>query len=341
MNNPGRAAPKVLLLAGVIPVLAGVGWITQAHLSSPSPPVPTSQPAPQVNLPLNGIPYDADSTEPVGAIAARLAYEKERVQAQKLPDNTWSRLDAVETVLDQEKPAWQRAQGLLALHVQSTSDFVEAQGFGYSRMIPLAPHRAPLAVELEEAPPQAFTRYDATTLRSKDRPQNTGMSPRTQKLISLAGLHVEGMLGFFNSGGLGLVAPAARGDRVDDNARYRPHGFADEIELQRAESPLKNRWLVHRLELVSLLKQEQACVYASETLPRMQDRRRPKTRPLTAFESKALDALRQGDDLVSEATPDRIDVLGSLRAGWQCLDCHEVQRGALLGAFTYQLRRQR
>jgi hypothetical protein len=30
-------------------------------------------------------------------------------------------------------------------------------------------------------------------------------------------------------------------------------------------------------------------------------------------------------------------MLGSLRAAKQCLDCHNVQRGELLGAFSYRL----
>jgi len=34
---------------------------------------------------------------------------------------------------------------------------------------------------------------------------------------------------------------------------------------------------------------------------------------------------------------DRIRMVGSLRAAKNCLDCHSVQRGELLGAQTYEI----
>jgi hypothetical protein len=64
-----------------------------------------------------------------------------------------------------------------------------------------------------------------------------------------------------------------------------------------------------------------------------------ETRPLTKFETRALKSLREGDDLVTEATTEQIRMLGSLRASKQCLACHEVKRGELLGAFSYKLAR--
>ena len=35
--------------------------------------------------------------------------------------------------------------------------------------------------------------------------------------------------------------------------------------------------------------------------------------------------------------PRRIRLLGSLRAGSDCLQCHDVQRGELLGCLSYEL----
>ena len=43
------------------------------------------------------------------------------------------------------------------------------------------------------------------------------------------------------------------------------------------------------------------------------------------------------DDVVVDQTPERIQMLGALRAGKTCLECHEGQRGKLLGAFSYEL----
>jgi hypothetical protein len=62
------------------------------------------------------------------------------------------------------------------------------------------------------------------------------------------------------------------------------------------------------------------------------------TRPLDRFEADALKKLRTEQDVVVDDHEGRVRMLGSLRAGTQCLDCHAAQRGALLGAFSYSLR---
>ena len=63
------------------------------------------------------------------------------------------------------------------------------------------------------------------------------------------------------------------------------------------------------------------------------------TRPLNTFEADALQRLRTEEDLVISSEGSEYRMLGSLRAANQCLDCHSVDRGTLLGAFSYQLRR--
>jgi hypothetical protein len=50
--------------------------------------------------------------------------------------------------------------------------------------------------------------------------------------------------------------------------------------------------------------------------------------------------LRGQADLATETSGDRIRVVDSLRASKQCLECHEVKRGDLLGAFSWELQRQ-
>ena len=44
-----------------------------------------------------------------------------------------------------------------------------------------------------------------------------------------------------------------------------------------------------------------------------------------------------GDDLALEVHTHRIRMLGALRASKQCVQCHQVPRGELLGAFSYEL----
>jgi hypothetical protein len=49
---------------------------------------------------------------------------------------------------------------------------------------------------------------------------------------------------------------------------------------------------------------------------------------------------RRDDDVVVKKDGDNYGMLGSLRAAKQCLECHSVERGELLGAFSYLLRRE-
>ena len=61
-------------------------------------------------------------------------------------------------------------------------------------------------------------------------------------------------------------------------------------------------------------------------------------RDLTSFEDKALKRLYAGEDIVSESTDHKIKMFGSLRASNDCRECHSsVDRGELLGAFSYEL----
>ena len=57
---------------------------------------------------------------------------------------------------------------------------------------------------------------------------------------------------------------------------------------------------------------------------------------MDAFESAALARLRTQEDIVIDETPSRIRMVGSLRAGQTCIECHDVRRGELLGALTYE-----
>jgi hypothetical protein len=66
---------------------------------------------------------------------------------------------------------------------------------------------------------------------------------------------------------------------------------------------------------------------------------RSKVRDLSDFEKESLQKLQHGDEMAADATLNRIRMLGAVRASKQCLDCHEAQRGDLLGAFSYELRR--
>ena len=78
-------------------------------------------------------------------------------------------------------------------------------------------------------------------------------------------------------------------------------------------------------------------MYLSENLPNLKELATAETRPLDQFETEALEDLQAGEDLIVRGDNGQVRMLGSLRAAVQCLECHQVPRGTLLGAFTYHL----
>jgi hypothetical protein len=78
-------------------------------------------------------------------------------------------------------------------------------------------------------------------------------------------------------------------------------------------------------------------VYLTDALPAMDDVKTAKTRPVDEFEAKALKGLAGGNEVVAEATTNRIRMVGAIRMASACMKCHEGNRGDLLGAFTYEL----
>ena len=61
-----------------------------------------------------------------------------------------------------------------------------------------------------------------------------------------------------------------------------------------------------------------------------------ETRPLDIFETAGVAELRQGKDLFVRPRGNVIRMLGALRAGAQCVKCHnDSKQGDLLGAFSY------
>src|SRR5262249_8974349 len=124
----------------------------------------------------------------------------------------------------------------------------------------------------------------------------------------------------------------------DHVAGFQAHQFSKVPKFREVPRP-PERWEVRRLDLVGLLLHSEPVVYISSHLPRMDELREVPTRPLNDFEGAALEQLRRGEDLVVGATEDELRMLGSVRSSSQCLKCHEGERGDLLGAFSYTLRR--
>ncbi len=232
--------------------------------------------------------------------------------------------------------AAERTEMLKNVHRTAVRRFIDSPGFG--RMRNLGP-REPDAAEIDE--------YGGEYLQDRppdggpaERPGDEQAPPDPERrpvdaplLAALGKGHGATVLDFVNVPGFGYVR-----DR-EHVAGFRPHGLHERPKFSRDESP-EAKWEVTHVELVSLLKFGFPRVYVLPgSFPRMDRLGDGTTRSLDEFEDRALAALQGGEDLVAESAGDHIRLVGSIRAVQQCLACHGVRRGELLGAFTYHLRR--
>ena len=252
-----------------------------------------------------------------------------------------------------------RARSLKMLHSDQVEKFVSSQGFGIRRMdmtpspiylpiqaIPTIEFAKlpPLSAEESAAAPTSYLNGDLTQLRKPE----TGAVKLLPTRDEIVYYHRSSILSFADIPTFGHVKSR------DQVAGFTPHGFRDSPQLAliqpRALAPSPNypdavvapdprNWKIARLELVSLLKHAEPRVYESEHLPRMDELKAVPTRALTKFESESLAKLREGEEVPTLSTTNHIQMLGAIRAGNHCLQCHEVPHGTLLGAFSYDLRR--
>jgi hypothetical protein len=280
---------------------------------------------------------------PLESMAGRLAYmshPKPNVKGAEqstagapilLQSGAWSELSILEERIEEQLDGVSRMRdfNLRLLHDDVVTDFINSPGFGITRRIePRSEYielPAPAPIPLP-APPEYTPGEDSDTATLADAASAGGTAQ------SLRGLHEDGFLDFVNPRGFGVVWDRQR------TRGFQVHHFRKMPSLA-APSAAKERWRVQRLELMSLLAHEAAAVYVSDHLPRMDELRDAPTRPLNSFETTALSALQSGSDLRFECSADEIQMLGSIRALKQCTTCHAAERGELLGAFSYTLRR--
>ena len=237
---------------------------------------------------------------------------------------------------------WERhVRGLEMLHSANSDRFAAINGFGVGRVIPPQVYLRevpstetipviPAGQELPEEGPSYSTDDAGRTIREDESLQyDESNSPQKIPALDLVKLHRSGSDDFLNRMRFGFL----NADR--QAVGFQSHGFSQRAQLPETH---RSQWLVSRMELVSLLRFETPRVYLSSDLPDMENLKDVPTRELESFEESGLDELRTQQDVIVEIEPDRIRMLGSLRAGEQCLDCHSVRRGTLLGAFSYVLR---
>ena len=267
-----------------------------------------------------------------------------------------------------------RQSALEQIHNDRIDEFLAAPGFGVVRMRYYGRHTVllpePRTVPLPEPPPArpatSFGNKDdgneSTELveNAADQPDTLSDGEKTaadavppageQLATALINMYRNGLADFIDPDQIGYVPEPRKA------AGFQPHsvdflpGIGDAAQTNtsayrqfRANSAmpadvnLKEGWRITRLELVSLLRHAEPVVYTSRELPRMDRLAEAPTRPLTPFERRSLRQLRGRQDLVTSENNGHVLMLGAVRAGKQCLKCHEVRRGTLLGAFSYEI----
>ena len=267
---------------------------------------------------------------PLTSVADRLAYEAEHPQPLAADDATSSvrraavlpsseGLKNLDEIYDASYRYQLRNRSLAIAHASQVEKFANVtESFGARRM----PSPAPLYARRTAGPP--VRQPDVKLVCRDDEPAATlpfsaPGNPWTEPY------HSQALVNFANLEGWGYVR-----DR-EQVAGFESHGFDKYFD------PSDKAWLMLRVELVSLLKHDVPGVYISEFLPAMDELREAPVRPLDAFEERSLAVLFEGEDIETEVVGQQVRMLGAIRAADKCLDCHTVEHGALMGAFSYVL----
>ncbi|MBA4019509.1 MAG: hypothetical protein C0483_20280 [Pirellula sp.] len=275
------------------------------------------------------------------SLSGRLAYERP-LQDAPAPKLSKASLEVLAKDDEQDKYHWNpRAESLKLLHSESVAQFVSRNDrFGYSRMPAIGPsyieQRRPYEdLTLARAAALPREEYDAAPVQASadgatSSPEREVEPGTPIAVVEALSLHRASREAFLSPSQFGYI------ENVDRVAGFASHGFNWRPE-QNANIP--DTWKTVRLELLSWLKHDEPRVYVSEKLPRMEELSSTKTRDLDRFETSALEQLKGGEELQTASTPNRIVMLGALRASNSCLQCHSVPHGTLLGAFSYELHR--
>lgn len=269
---------------------------------------------------------DLRARYPMVSVSDRLHYETRKAAAAKAPaaaipllsEKVAARLERFESADEYSK----RNRVLEQLHDRAWNEFAAASGFGSMRMGILDREIVELpAVQRIPLP----DRSSSSELGSFTTARPGEVQPPAGESLDL--LHIDSYFDFLDPDRLGYVR-----DR-DHVAGFISHRFT-RLPTVGATTVA---WQVTRLELIGLLKHEVPVAYVAKTLPNMDELHDAPTRSLDQFEQEALPRLRADEDVLFVASDDRIRMLGSLPAAKNCIGCHSVKRGELLGAFSYEL----
>lgn len=224
--------------------------------------------------------------------------------------------------------AWPQARNLYLrqVHDKHVENFLKSAGFGVGRMEVFHTPKSGVLPELENIP----FRY-ADNQRPKSFDEGTyWITPQWKPNDQPIDFHFAGLVDFFNTTTFGLKVSSKK------TIGFEPHAFHFSAEPVMYQA---DRYLLKRLQLISVRRFDEPRVYVLNHLPRMDQLlaedvalRTPNT-----FELQSLTNIEKlNEDVVTDIIDDRLLMVGSIRAVQSCLDCHAANHGELLGAFTYQ-----
>lgn len=260
---------------------------------------------------------NARQSNPMISMDERLPIRAKSYSAPVLTAESAKRLDQLESVTGARNGT--REYALRALHENAVEYFVSSPGFGVSR----APVPRLYSIERPtiSSIPQPGMRDASTESELPSAPQSHGSLAEPWQQLLLAST-----MDFVNSYEFGYFKSRQA------VAGFRPHRFS------RLPNP-PPRYQLQTLDLVGLVVHPQPVAYVSDNLPRMEELRKAPTRELNEFESAGLEEIKKGDDLFARESDTKLRLFGAIRATKQCTECHGCQRGDLLGAFSYVLKR--
>ena len=255
-----------------------------------------------------------------------------------------------------------REIALRHLHSEEALEFVNREQNGFSRMRSITPYDLPrkrrYATRLNTHPVESGLLGEPLVELKSAEKSGKHLSWIEQVSMAKNGMPSKELTQNFHNRASSFFAGAFTTGyvkSVDEVAGFEPHRIRfeenwfpslklstpEQLEQMGNVKGLEIDWKVNRLQLVSLLLHDQPRVYDEENLPNMEELSGADiaTRALNDFEQEALKRLRAGEDVVTRATPNRIVMVGSMRATQDCMKCHTVKDKELLGAFSYEFLR--
>lgn len=260
-----------------------------------------------------------------------------------------------------------RTQGLLDLHSEEVAEFIQREGQGLSRIPRSTPYdlrrtrdyaskiySKPVGSDLKG---ESLRKLRSAKKDDRDDPwvySTDGLPSRD--LVER--FHGNAAQGFASPNSTGLVRDLDQVSGFESHrirlsnrpgripmADHLPNLQEGNFGIVEDERRLKRqagiRWYTNQLQLVSLLMHETPRVYVSKNLPNMEElsSANAKTRNVNDFEAAALAKLKAGEELVIQATLNRIRMVGAVRSSRTCLQCHSGKENDMLGAFSYEFLR--